>query len=321
MTAIDWLLGGEPAIRWQALRDLTDATPAEVAAERARVATEGWAPALLALRQPDGLWHNDSSYSEWLTLLALALLRDMGLDPASDAAREAIPRVRDTAVWHSDGSWGGNPLFVGEVEPCINGRVVAVGAYFGVDVAPLLDRLLGEQMADGGWNCEQENGSIRGSFHTSINVLEGLDEYRRSAAADDQTAARVAAVERALAGGNEYLLERRLLHRLSTGEVIDPDFSRFVYPPGWHYDALRALDYFRAAGVAPDPRMAEAIAIVRGKLDADGRLALDAPHEAEMVNANTSDLIDLGERAGQPSRWNTLRGLRVLRWFDGSTRA
>lgn len=312
MNAIDWLLDADPGIRGQAMRDLTDAPGAEIAAERARMETEGWAAALLALREPDGLWHTDESHSEWVSLLALALLRDMGLDPLSGVAQEAVTRVRDTAIWHSDGPWGGNPIFVGEVEPCINGRVVAVGAYFGMDVAALVDRLLGEQMADGGWNCEQENGSVRGSFDTTINVLEGLDEFRRSVGSTP-------ALEVALRRGDEYLLDRRLLHRLSTGEVVNPDYARFAYPTGWHYDALRALDYFRAAGVAPDPRMAEAIELVRAKRDLQGRLPLDIVHEHELVNAETSDLgVDLGEREGQPSRWNTLRGQRVLRWYDAA---
>jgi len=175
--ALEWLLDADPAIRWQAIRDLTNAPADEVAAERARVATEGWGPRLLALRREDGLWDTGTSDTEWLSLIALVMLRDMGLDPSSEAARTAVARVRDNATWHSRGPWHGDPVFAGEVEPCINGRVVMVGAYFGVDVSRIVERLLGEQMADGGWNCEQENGSTRGSFHSTINVLEGLLEH------------------------------------------------------------------------------------------------------------------------------------------------
>ena len=314
MTDIDWLLDSDPAIRWQAMRDLTDAPADEVAAERARVATEGWGARLLALRREDGLWHTDASDSEWPSLLALLMLRDMGLDASSEQARQAIGLVRDNATWHSRGPWHGTPVFAGEVEPCINGRVVTVGSYFGQDVSGIVERLLGEQMADGGWNCEQENGSTRGSFHTTIDVLEGLLEHERAGGSAEVTTA--------LERGQQYLLERRMLRRLSSGELIDPAFTLFSFPTGYHYDALRGLDHLRAAAVTPDARVAEAIDLVRSKRDAEGRWPLENPHEVEVVNARLRDLeFDMGEREGRPSRWNTLRALRVLRWAadpDGS---
>ena len=312
MSVIDWLLNSDPAIRWQAMRDLTDAPADRVAAERARVATEGWGARLLALRREDGLWHTGTSDSEWPSLLALSMLRDMGLDASSEVARKAIRLVRDNATWHSRGPWHGNPVFAGEVEPCINGRVVTVGSYFGVDVIGIVERLLDEQMADGGWNCEQENGSTRGSFHTTINVLEGLLEHERAIGGSAEV---TAARER----GQEYLLERRMLRRLSSGELIDPAFTLFSFPTGWHYDVLRGLDYLRAAGVPPDARVAEAIDLVRSKRDAEGRFPLENPHESEMVNARVRDLgFDMDEREGRPSRWNTLRALRVLHWAGRS---
>ena len=312
MTDIDWLLDSDPAIRWQAMRDLTDAPADEVAAERARVATEGWGARLLALRREDGLWHTDASDSEWPSLLALLMLRDMGLDASSEQARQAIGLVRDNATWHSRGPWHGTPVFAGEVEPCINGRVVTVGSYFGQDVSGIVERLLGEQMADGGWNCEQENGSTRGSFHTTIDVLEGLLEHERANGGS-------AEVTTALERGQRYLLERRMLRRLSSGELIDPAFTLFSFPTGYHYDALRGLDHLRAAAVTPDARVAEAIDLVRSKRDAEGRWPLENPHEVEVVNARLRDLeFDMGEREGRPSRWNTLRALRVLRWAGRS---
>ncbi|MEO6579009.1 MAG: hypothetical protein ABIO99_08955, partial [Candidatus Limnocylindria bacterium] len=219
-------------------------------------------------------------------------------DPQGSAARHALALVRDNVKWQW---WGDNPFFVGEVEPCINGRVLAIGAYFGEDVQGLADRLLGEQMADGGWNCEQENGATIGSFHTTINVLEGLLEYERATGATEEL---TAAQDR----GREYLLERRLLRRRSTGEIIDADFSRLSFPTSYHYDVLRALDYLRAAELEPDERMGEAIGVIESKRDADGRWLLENPHD---------DILDfdMGEREGQPSRWNTLRALRVLRWY------
>ncbi len=312
MSVIDWLLNSDPAIRWQAMRDLTDAPADRVAAERARVATEGWGARLLALRREDGLWHTGTSDSEWPSLLALSMLRDMGLDASSEVARKAIRLVRDNATWHSRGPWHGNPVFAGEVEPCINGRVVTVGSYFGVDVIGIVERLLDEQMADGGWNCEQENGSTRGSFHTTINVLEGLLEHERAIGGSAEV---TAARER----GQEYLLERRMLRRLSSGELIDPAFTLFSFPTGWHYDVLRGLDYLRAAGVPPDARVAEAIDLVRSKRDAEGRFPLENPHESEMVTARVRDLgFDMDEREGRPSRWNTLRALRLLQWAGRS---
>ena len=309
-TALDWLLDSDASIRWQALRDLTDAPADRVAAERARVATEGWGAALLRLRRSDGVWDVDKPDTEWITLIALAMLRDMGLDPRSPQAREAIDAVRDT-TWHNPyAEWDGGRVFDGEVEPCINGRVATVGSYFGVDVESVVGRLLEEQMADGGWNCEQENGSTRGSFHTTINVLEGLTEYRRSTSGSSD-------VTEALSRGHEYLLERGLLRRRSTGELIDRDFTRFSFPTGWHYDALRGLDYLRDAGVTPDDRAAEAIELVRSKRGDDGRWPLENPHESEMVHEKLGDLdFDMNEREGEPSRWNTLRAMRVLAWFE-----
>lgn len=329
MDALDWLLDSDPAIRWQVLRDLTDAPEREVAAERARVATEGWGARLLALQREDGQWESGEpdfsspAAAEWWrslspeqkgtlfpqwtsTTWSLVLLRDFGLDPASPAARRAVGLVRERVRWEHDGE----PYFAGEVEPCINGRTVALGAYFGEPVQHIVDRLLGEQMTDGGWNCEQENGSTRGSFHSTINVLEGLLEHQR---ATSGSAALTAALQR----GQEYLLDRRLLRRLSTGELIDPAFTMFSFPTGWHYDALRGLEHLREAGVKADGHVAEAIDLVRSKRDADGRWPLENPHQSEMVDARLRDLaLDMDEREGRPSHWNTLRAMRVLDWYE-----
>jgi hypothetical protein len=310
MNALDWLLDADPAIRWQAMQDLTDAPADQVAAERARVATEGWGARLLALRREDGLWDTGTPEPEWVSLLALLLLRDMGLDPSSEQARRAVAMVRENATWHSRGPWGGTPVLAGEVEPCINGRVVTVGAYFGVDVQPIVDRLLGEQMADGGWNCEQENGAVVGSFHTTINVLEGLLEHECASGASAQ-------IRAARQRGEEYLVARRMFRRLSTGEAVDPAFSQLSFPTGYHYDVLRGLEYLRAADMTPDARVAEAIDLVRSKRDADGRWPLENPHESELVDARVRDLkLDMDEREGGPSHWNTLRAMRVLDWYE-----
>jgi hypothetical protein len=295
-TPEDWLLDSDPSIGWQVMRDLLGQPADGVAALRARVATEGWGGRLLALQRPDGRWGDDLSNPEWITMLALLLLRDMGLDPTSDAARRAVGLVHDNLTWH----WWNKRFFEGEVEPCINGRVLQVGAYFGQDMEALVERLLGEQMADGGWNCEQENGSTVGSFHSTINVLEGMLEHERSTGAN-------ANVQAARERGQEYLLERRLLRRLSTGELIDPEFVELAYPTGYHYDVLRGLDYLRAAGLGPDDRSSEALDVLASKRGADGRWPIEITHDDDLQ-------FDMGEAEGQPSRWITLRALRVLRW-------
>ncbi len=317
---IQWLLDSDPAIRWQVMRDLTDTPDEEVAAERARVATQGWGATLLAAQQEDGAWGDDRRFPEWPVFRTLLLLHDMGLDPASEQAQLAVSRVRDNISWlmgiseeelpkDEDISWFRKPLFEGEVEPCITGRVVTVGAYFGEEMGRLVERLLGEQMADGGWNCEQENGSTRGSFNTTICVLEGLLEYERGAGGSP-------AVSAARRRGEEFLLERRLLRRLSTGELIEQDrqagnsFTDFPYPAGWRYDVLRALDYLRAAGAQPDERMQEAIDVVVSRRDASGRWALGRVYPDEIA-------AEPAVAEGQSSRWNTLRALRVLDWYSG----
>ena len=299
MNVVDWLLDSDPAIRWQVMRDLTDAPAAEVAAERARVTHEGWGAQLLALQPADGVWGGGAYFPEWTsTTPTLQLLRSFGLDPTTEEARRALGLVRANAKWEYDAL----PYFDGEVEPCINGQAVAIGAYFGQDVEVIVDRLLTEQMDDGGWNCEQERGSTRGSFETTIDVLEGLLEYERATGGNPK----VAAPRRR---GEEYLLERRLLHRLSTGELAQPRWRYLAFPNGWHYDVLRVLDYLREARVTPDDRMAEAIGILESKRDADDRWPLEHAFHDEL-------LVDLGEGEGEPSRWITLKALRVLRWWE-----
>jgi len=308
---IRWLLDSDPSIRWQVMRDLADVPAHEGAAERARVATAGAGARLLELQAPDGRWGGAAWNRGWdSTMHVLWLLRQMGLDPASDEARRAVKLVRDRVSWRECGppEAHDNPFFAGEVEPCINGQVGAIGAYFGEDVRGIVERLLAEQLPDGGWNCEAENGSTRSSFNTTICVLEALLEYDRGAGGD-------AAVTRARLRGQEYLLERRLFHRKSTGAVIERDrksgsaWTRFAFPTWWHYDVLRGLEYLRSAGVAPDERVAEAIDLVRSKRDDDGRWPLETRYPGRMP-------VETDEGEGRPSRWNTLRALRVLDWYS-----
>jgi hypothetical protein len=316
MSVTEWLLESDPAVRWQVMRDLTDQPESAVDAERARVANEGWGARLLAVQGLDGQWaggaHFPSSFSwanvergvdgrlvgqPWTaTSWSLSLLRSFGLDPDSPEARRSVTMVRENSRWEH----AGQRFFDGEVEPCINGMTVAAGAYFGEDVSGIVDRLLDDQMDDGGWNCEQESGSTRGSFHTTIAVLEGLLEY--------QSRSRVAStVGEARSRGEEFMLERQMFRRLSNGEVIDPRWTRFSFPTWWHYDVLRGLDYLRDAGVVPDERVDEAIGLVEENRSRDGRWPRQHVHPGDVH-------FEIDAPEGEPSPWNTLRALRVLKW-------
>jgi hypothetical protein len=303
MDTIDWLLDADPAIRWQVMRDLTDATADRIAAERSRVAAEGWGKHVLDDQRPDGQWGDGVATKWWWSnLYTLVWLRDLGTDPMSPRVQAAIDRVRQHVTWGPE--FGNASFFDGEVEPCINGRVVALGAYFGVRSDALVDRLLGEQLADGGWNCDAERGSVRSSFHTTICVVEGLLAFERAFGASP-------AIADARRRAHEYLLDRRLLRRLSTGEIIDAAWTQFAFPPLWHYDVLRALDYFRAAGGLPDARLEEAAALVRGRRDPDGRWRLDVRHRNTVYEAFAGPV-------GAPNRWITWRAIRALEWQSGT---
>ncbi|MCC6494953.1 MAG: squalene cyclase [Propionibacteriaceae bacterium] len=314
---VHWLLDSDPAIRWQVLRDLLDVPEHQWRAERALVASSGWGARLLAVEDADGQWAGgafvpgDFSPAEWeqvgqpwtATAFVLNQLREFGLDPGSGPAKRAVRLVGANSRWDQ----GGQPFFDGEVEECINGRTVADGAYFGVDVAPIVERLVGERLADGGWNCERANGSVRSSFHTTINVLEGLLEFEAATGGTPGSRA-------ARATGEEFLAARHLFRRLGTGEPADERFLQFIHPNRWRYDILRGLDHFRSAarltGASPDQRLAEAVELVRSRRLADGTWPLDwrAPGRV---------WFDVDDPPGRPSRWVTLRALRVLRWWDG----
>jgi hypothetical protein len=307
MSVIEWLLDSDPSIRWQVMRDVVGASDAAVARERSRVAAEGWGARLLDLQGLDGHWGGAAFVPRaWIsTKDTLQLLRDFGVDPTSDRVQRAICQVRDRCTWGKE--FGDSPFFEGEVEPCINGRVLAIGAYFGEASDRLADRLLQEQLSDGGWNCDAPR-SQRSSFHSTICVLEGLLEYETAKGPrPDVTGARLR--------GQEYLLERRMFRSRSTGQIIGTDrktgrkaaWTEFSFPTRWHYDILWGLDYLRRAGVAPDGRVAEAIDLVRKKRDEHGRWPLENPHPGPVH-------FELEGSAGEPSRWNTLRALRALHW-------
>jgi hypothetical protein len=313
---IAWLLDSDPSIRWQVMRDLLDAPESDWALERGKVETTGWGARLLAHEDGDGQWAGgaflpkDFDFQEWqdvgqpwtATAFSLSQLREFGLDPSSDRARRAVELIGASSRWDH----AGQPFWDGEVEECINGRVVADGAYFGVDVSAIVDRLVSERLDDGGWNCERANGSVRSSFATTINVLEGLLEFERATGGTPGS-------REARTSGEEYLLERTLFRRLSTGEPADEQFLSFLHPSRWRYDILRALDYFRYAatltGAGPDPRLSEAVGLLRSRRLGDGRWLLDA-------NLPGRVWFEVDDGAGKPSRWVTLRAMRVLRWWE-----
>jgi hypothetical protein len=321
VSVLDWLLDSDPAIRWQVLRDLVRAPADVVARERARVATEGWGARLLALQGEDGLWDGGALFpARWwetaggpatqnagqpwtATEPTLTLLRVFGIDPSCEPVRRAIERVRQNCRWEH----ASQPFFDGEVEPCINGRTVALGVYFGQDVGAIVARLVREQLDDGGWNCEAENGSVRSSFDTTINVLEGLWMHEHATGGSARSTA-------ARRRGEEYLLERKLFRRKSTGDVVNLAWLHFSFPTRWHYDVLRALEYFRMVGDVPDVRMDEPAALLRSKQQPDGSWLLENTHRG-----NVHFVLEDGD--GRPSRWNTLRALRVLSWYEQSAAA
>lgn len=303
---IRWLLNSDPSIRWQVMRDLAGAPDDTVLGERARVADEGWGARLLGLQQPDGNWGGGPwVFQSWAsTMETLMLLREFGLDPAAPLARQAVDLVREHCNWgpYHDHS----PFFEGEVEPCINGRVLACGAYFGEASERLVDRLLSEQLADGGWNCDAPP-STRSSFNSTLCVLEGLLEYERAKGP-------ASAVTDARMKGQEYLLGRKLYRSLSSGRAIDSDrksgcdWRDFAFPTRWHYDILWGLDYLRKAGASRDERAAEAVELVAGKQRGDGKWLLDSRHPGTIH-------FRMEGRPGTASRWITLRALRVLAWY------
>lgn len=303
---MQWLLDSDPSIRWQVMRDLTEGPDEIVAAERSRVASEGWGARLLALQGLDGNWGDGTSKPKWeSTLYTLLLLRYMGLDSTSEQARRAVGLVRDKVTWGPE--FGDAPFFEGEVEPCINGGVLALGGYFGEASDRLVDRFLGEQLEDGGWNCEAPK-SRRSSFHTTICVLEGLLGHEKAKGA-------TAAVTEARIRGQEYLLERRMFRRLSTGEVVERKWTQFSFPTNWHYDVLRGLDYLRSASVEPDERVAEAVELVATTRQQGGRWPLRYPHPDPPRWWSYPVNFEMEGGEGKASRWNTLRALRVLDWY------
>jgi hypothetical protein len=334
---VQWLLQGDPAIRWQVLRDLVDASEVEVATERARVEHEGWGARLLALRAPDGLWADGACFpgtaafaaataralaageppppfpspdaepldgsgaQPWTATYPVLLdLCHLGTPPDSPVMQETARLVTRNCRWEYDGL----PFFAGEVDCCINAGTILIGAYLDVDVDPVVQRLVADQMPDGGWNCWAETRPAPSSFASTLDVIDALLRWERRTGGSEE-------VRQARCDGEEYLLRRNLFRSLRTGEVVNPQWASFSYPPRWHYDLLKATEYFATRGGTPDPRLAEAMELVRAKRRPDGRWLLENTHPGAVH-------FRFEGPDGTPSRWNTVRALRVLRWYDAA---
>lgn len=307
---VEWLLEGDPSIRWQVLRDLEDAPARVVAAERSRVATEGWGARLLALQDPEGTWAGGQSGDDGLytpkwtsTTYTMLLLRDLGLPPADPNAARACSHLLERGL-REDGGIGYGRWE--RSETCVTGMVLSILSYFAVDderLDRIADHLLEEQMPDGGWNCRRRRGATHSSVHTTISALEGLHHYRQ------HRAPKARAVGDASNRGREFLLMHRLFRSDRTGKVIKPELTHFHFPPRWHYDVLRALDHFRDVGAPRDERLSDGIDLVVQRRRADGKWLVE-----RLWRGKTYFTL---ERIGSASRWNTLRALRVSRWWEG----
>ncbi|HEV3137037.1 MAG TPA: hypothetical protein VGZ26_04020 [Pirellulales bacterium] len=311
---VDWLLDGDPSIRWQTLRDLVGATESTVERERKKIARDGWGARLLAKQNTNGRWASGQTtdsglYSpKWIsTTYTMLTLRDFGLLPSS-RTRKACRVLLDEGLQPDGGInygiWG---KWLKRGETCITGMVLSILSHFECDDDRLdivADHLLTQQMPDGGWNCQRPMGATHSSVHTTILALEGLRLY------ESFGGRRVKAVRAAQRRGREFLLQHRLFRSDRTGEIIKPVFIRFAFPPRWHYDILRALDYFQAVDAPRDPRLADAIEIVESTRRDDRRWNLQHSYKGKTY-------FEM-ERLGAPSRWNTLRALRVLKWWNAT---
>ncbi|SEH59439.1 hypothetical protein SAMN04489835_1816 [Mycolicibacterium rutilum] len=310
-SVIAWLLDSDPALRWQVQRDILG-EPQEVwQATRARTATEGFGARLLALQDPDGQWAGGAFFpadfdfetisdvgQPWTaTTWSLNALREWGVD--ADVLRER--RTPELLAAHCRWEYDDLPYWDGEVDCCINAWTLANGLWLGVDVTVIKDWFLEHQLADGGWNCEWVEGSIRSSFHSTLNALKGLLAYEAATGDTDATRA-------ARRAGEDYLLQRSLFRRLTTSEPVGPWVFNFTYPWRWCYSLLNAVDYFRTAG-PPDPRMAEAIELIRAARQPDGTVLQGRPHSGRVW-------FDVDVPEGKPSKWLTLSAARVLAWWD-----
>lgn len=302
---VDWLIQGDSSVSWQALRDLLGAPARMWRAERRKIGSGGWGQRLLASQREDGHWGRGPYQPKWTcTTYTGQLLWQMGLEPDHPAGRAACRAYLEDGIGDDGGINFWRPRRKTS-ETCVTGMIVGQASYFGADhqrLEGLVDYLLREQMEDGGWNCCRATGAVHSSFHTTLSALEGLREYAGRGRARSDAAARAAA------RGREFLLAHHLFRSHRTGRVVSAEMTRFHFPPHWHYDVLRALDYFQSVGASYDPRLEDAVELVRSRRAEDGRWQLARAYPGEVH-------VEM-EVVAAPSRWNTLRGLRVLAWWN-----
>jgi hypothetical protein len=303
-STIQWLLEGDPAIRWQTLRDLVGASKKTVSQERNLVAQKGWGARLLALQEPSGGWGRGIYSPKWTsTTYTMLLLRRLGLPPKYPQAIKACTLLLDKGFYEDGGiNFGKRKKYS---ETCITGMILSIVSYFQLRddrIHSLVEHLLRQQMKDDGWNCQSYRGATHSSFHTTILALEGLREYEKSYPQKNTE------VQKAQQRAREFLLIHKLFKSHRTGEIVNPVMTRFSFPPRWHYDVIRALDYFQDVGAEKDKRLEDAIEIVRKRRKKDGCWVLQNRYPGRTH-------FEM-EKVGEPSRWNTLRALRVLKWWQ-----
>jgi len=302
---VNWLLRGDPSVRWQVYTDLLDSDEQTIWKERTKITTEGWGSRLLSHQDQIGTWANGIYSPKWTsTTYTLILLRRLGLDPGNQKAQKGALILLNKGFYKD----GGINFFksLKYSETCVTGMVLSILSYFNIRHKRLIsvaEHLLKQQMEDGGWNCQRPKGAIHGSFHTTISVLEGLLEYmgKFSDYHDDILKSRNRAME--------FLLNHRLFKSHRTGKITDPKMTRFSFPPRWRYDVMRSLDYFQKIHAPWDERFSDAIHLLLKKRLPDGRWNLQAKHPGNVF-------FNM-EKIGEPSRWNTLRGMRILKWWEG----
>ena len=299
---IDWLLAGDPAIAWQTRRDLLDQSAEAYEPERGLVSTTGWGRRLLDHQDADGTWGGGLYSPKWIsTTYTLLLLRRCGLQPTDEQARRGVELIWDGARYFDGGLTPA--ASIAAPEACATSMYLSLAHYFDVDhpnVQPALDWLLANQLTDGGWNCRTVRfGDRHSSFHTSILALEALAEARRVHAGRTE-------ITTALSAGREFFLRHHLYQSHRDGSIANPAFTKLSFPPRWHYDLLRGLEHFAAANAPTDPRCDDALNLLQQRRRRDGTWPTQNRHSGKVW-------FEM-EQAGRPSRWNTLRALRVCRW-------